>query len=215
MKCLTATLMVFLILTLGCFAHSADLIIDGVPNTAIWTSPDVSKGEDYFKKTSINLHFTTKIKPLRFTVKPAAQSGMSYIIEFKDNPKPYESYAITLPVDFVCDSELSNILIDGYDNIEEGIYVQIAEYDFIGDGIPEVIIAAGDGVAYMCMNIFKYNPPELEMKNEDWKLIGKFSGQDRAAIDGQSILFKHGSRGFAEDIICTKEKCFDISDRAR
>jgi hypothetical protein len=211
MKYLEVTFIFFLFLALGRFSHASELLINGVENTTVWTVPDVSKGEDYSKKASINLHFSTKVKPLRFTVKPAAQSGMSYIIEFKHNPNPNESYAVRLPVDLICDAEINDILFDENNEILEGAYLQIAEHDFIGDGIPEVIIAAGDGATYMCMNIFQYNPPALETENENWKLIGKFSGQDKAAIDGQTILFKHGSRGFEEDVICKKNKCFNIA----
>ncbi len=187
------------------YAKDAKPIIKGLKNTAIWSPPDISKGEDAFKKASIKLHFDTKVRPLRLSVKAAAQSGMRYLIEFKENPKQNEPYAVTLPVNFKCDEDL-NFILDEYEDIAEGYYVQIGEYDFNNDGRPEVIVGGGDGVSYMCVNIFRYHPPEEKMRNEDWELVGKFSGQVEAIIEGQSIRLPYGSQGLESEQTWVKDK---------
>jgi hypothetical protein len=44
--------------------------------------------------------------------------------------------------------------------INQGCYVQVAEHDFDGDDIPEIVVAVGDGMLDMALNVVTYYAPQ-------------------------------------------------------
>ncbi|EIC23166.1 hypothetical protein [Thiorhodovibrio frisius] len=177
-----------LLLMLTCVAFAANAagtLLQGIDQTAVWNHPD-----DLFAPSELTLEFKTAIKPDSLIVKTASPNGMDYLVL-------YEKLEVAgrLPVDFS-----GSDCIEG-DEIAASCFLQAGQHDFDADGLPEIVLVLGDGLINLQVNIVAYHPPARPadaMRSENWELIGNFSGQTKAIIDGQSILLPFGSQGLEE-----------------
>jgi hypothetical protein len=140
------------------------------------------------KESVLKLHFNTKVKPIDFVVGLDTPIGLRYVVLFN-------KYGVYLPVDFG-DNDCKK---GEYEEVSDSCYIQAGEYDFDKNGIPEIVIALGDGLCNLHINIFKYHPPQNEddaIRPENWELIGNFEAQTKAIMEDKSVIMPFGSHGF-------------------
>lgn len=177
---------------IGCLPASgsavADTLLTGLDRTITWNHP-----EEFFAASALNLEFDAVIKPDRLIVKRASQAGMDYLVMFEAL-----NIASYLPTDF------ENDCIDESSEIAESCFVQAGTHDFDADGLPEIILAVGDGLVNLQVNVFSYHPPARPadaMRTENWELVGNFSGQSKVEIKGQAVIIPFGSQGFEQKMV--------------
>ena len=143
----------------------------------------------FFEVSTLPLEFATTIKPNYLAIRRASQAGMDYLVVFENF-----DMAIRLPVEFENDC-MEN------EDITESCFIEAGTHDFDADGLPEIIVAVGDGSVNLQVNIFSYHPPANAVdanRTENFKLIGNFSWQSEAIIKNQSIIFPFGSQGLEQ-----------------
>lgn len=85
------------------------------------------------------------------------------------------------------------------------VCAQACEYDFNRDGRPELILALGNHLDELHLNVFAYDPPRAPSKDyfelcdqvkKAWKLVGVCEGQSVAEIaeDG-AVIMPYGTKG--------------------
>ena len=88
-----------------------------------------------------------------------------------------------------------------YEVLGEARVVHIAIKDVTRDGLPEILVAASDGVASLRLYIWGLNQrgrETRELKKENVAQLGDMQGQYRAVIHGGgTIVLPYGSQGFA------------------
>ncbi len=130
------------------------------------------------------------VKPTAILLGQRQPHGVNIVALFGD-------YAFDLPVDFGEEA-------DGFDDhgdLKPDWRVQAAVHDFDGDGVPEVLIAVGDGLVTLTVHVFAYDDPGSEkdlFQNSNWRLIGRIWGQEKAIVRGRSIEVPIGSQGLFE-----------------
>jgi hypothetical protein len=174
-----------------------DFLVQGIKNSVIWGKFD---REEVFLELSgasvagwpvslaINLDEQER---LHFTL-----TGDDYQIPLQVNPAKAEAF-------------------EENGRLNKHYYVQAGEYDFDGDGLPELVVAIGDNSIDLVINVFKYTPPPsggpLKIQSENWVIVGTFMGQNKAFINGRNIRlpytavniemeYKWGKSGFTEII---------------
>lgn len=175
----------------------ADTLISGLDRTITWNHP-----EEFFAASSLDLEFEAPIKPDRLIVKRASQAGMDYLVMFENL-----NIASYLPTDF------ENDCIDESSEIVESCFVQAGTHDFDADGLPEIILAVGDGFVNLQVNVFSYHPPARPadaIRTENWELIGNFSGQSKVVIKGKSVIIPFGSQGLEQKMVFIDRSFFEI-----
>ena len=174
---------IIFIISLTC-VYGQDLIY-GVENKIIW-------GKESTKDITLSLDFKTKVKPNQILIGYNSPSGTKFYVTFKD-----------LGV-FV---DLLNIIsmeggLNEYGDCDEGFYIEVATHDFDNDKNPEIIIAVGNGLFEMWVNIIKYHPPlkpEDAIRTENWTVVASFYGQNEIHIDKQVINVPIGTQGLFEE----------------
>lgn len=168
------------------------MMIAGVKKVVTWGLSDR-------KPVTLKLHFKTAVRPKELVIRMASQAGIDYLILF-DKAK------VRLP------HELTSKYTGGinmFGNLEEGFFVQAAEHDFDKDGVPEIIIAVGDGASEVIANVFMYHPPAQQRdagRVQNWELVGQFDGQAKIIVDGPSLTIPYGGQGLAEEWTWVKRK---------
>jgi hypothetical protein len=74
-------------------------------------------------------------------------------------------------------------------DMEPGYTLRVVEHDFDGDKVPEVVVAVGDGLVNLAVNVFKAAGANT------WKRVGDFEGQQRAILERDTIVLPYGSQG--------------------
>lgn len=95
--------------------------------------------------------------------------------------------------------------------INQGYYVQVAEHDFDSDDVPEIVVAVGNEMFDMELKVVKYHAPQSlnnAGRQENWELIGSFSGQDKAYLQQDTIELPVGVQGLFEEYTLVKGKFF-------
>ncbi|MBK1655901.1 hypothetical protein CKO29_14510 [Allochromatium vinosum] len=185
---------------------AAETLLQGIEQTTVWNHPD-----ELFAPSVLPLAFKTPIKPDTLIVKTAAQAGMDYLVLYEQL-----SVASRLPVDFAgsdCIEGDQDVTGDG--DIAASCFLQAGQHDFDADGLPEIVLALGDGTLNLQVNIFAYHPPARPVdaiRSENWELIGHFTGQSKAIMDGRSILLPFGSQGLEEKRTLIDGKFLNASD---
>ncbi len=144
-----------------------------------------------------------RVRPKEMKIGIASQSGMDYKVYFDD-------YAVRLPDELTSDHSEG---IDEYGNIAEDFVVQSAEHDFEKDGVPEIIIAVGNGLTDLAINVFKYHPPQQPKdarRVENWELIGQFRGQSEMIVDASSFSLPFGGQGRFAEYLWAKGRFVEI-----
>jgi hypothetical protein len=98
---------------------------------------------------------------------------------------------------------------DDFGELEEDFHIEATTYDFEKDGNPEIIVAVGDGLVQLAVNVFKYHPPastEDASRWENWSLLGNFTGQAKMILSDDAIVLPFGSQGLFEEFSWFKGK---------
>jgi hypothetical protein len=173
-----------------CFLLSAQaapesLLVLGLENSATWLGQKDSKTE-----VSLPLRFKSKVKPIALIVGQDHPNSTKFLVLF-------DQVAIPLPVNFADSSAFGES-----GNIENGYRIQFGEHDFNHDGQPEIVIAVGDGLVNLAINVFYYFPPANPSdaaRLSNWKLVGRFSGQSNAIVKKDRIKLPFGSQGLLDE----------------
>ena len=87
---------------------------------------------------------------------------------------------------------------DGHGDLTSGCYAQLDLVDFAKTGIPDVVVAIGNGNGPLLVNVIRYYPPHSAAnvsRAKNWKLIGAFSGQRQAFVGPSEIKLPYGPLG--------------------
>lgn len=171
---------------------ASDQILYGIEKVATWNHP-----ADIFAESVLDLDDGSRMQPDKLIVRRATQAGMDYQVLFERL-----RIASRLPVEFDDSPCLEGERdVSGGGDIQADCLVQVGAHDFDADGRPELVIALGDGLTELQVEIFAYHPPAVPadaIRPENWELIGKLSGQARAVIEGRSVLLPFGGQGLEE-----------------
>lgn len=162
-----------------------------MPNSKIW-------GKKSFADITMPLHFSARVKPTLLVIGRDHPNGTRFLAMFP-------GIGVNLPLDFGKDFAG----LDEFGDLNKGYFVQVAEHDFDHDGIPELIIAIGNGSTDLGVNIIKYHPPQLQKdagREQNWSLVGKLSGQELARVSGDTIELPYGSQGLYDEYTWVKGK---------
>jgi len=165
--------------------------IISIPNSIIW-------GKTSFDNVTLKLNYKSTVKPTELIVGRDHPNGIRILALFP-------GYGVHLPVKYEKDFGGFN----DYGELNEGYYIQVVEYDFDRDDAPEIIVAVGNGLTDLAVNIVKYNAPKLPKdagRNENWSLVGSFSGQEKVLIEGNTISLPYGSQGLYTKYTWSKNK---------
>ena len=193
-------IMLLLVLCCSCqssMAHAQllQLVVDSrlkpMPGSKVW-------GRTSSKNIVFPLHYNSHVKPTCLVIGRDHPNGMRFLAMFP-------GYGVNLPLKFVNGFEGFNE--DG--ELKQGYYIQVAEHDFDHDGTPEIIIAIGDGLVDLSINVIKYHAPQSAKdagREANWSLIGSYSGQAKAEIGGDTIQIPIGSQGLYDEYTWVKGK---------
>ncbi len=165
--------------------------IQSIPKSKVW-------GKSSFDDVIFELNYQSKVRPTELIIGQDHPNGTKILAIF---PR----YGVHLPLQFADDFEGFN----EFGDINEGYYLQVAEHDFDNDGEPEIVVAVGDGLVNLSINIVKYHAPlstEDAGRDENWELVGTFSGQENAVMDGNTISLPYGSQGLFTEYTWVKNK---------
>lgn len=88
-------------------------------------------------------------------------------------------------------------------------FAQVAIKDVTNDGLPEVLVAFGDGLVFLRVAVFGFNElgrKSRQITKQSFGLIDQFEGQSNAYIhEGGTLLLPYGSQGMAFEIKWTGE----------
>jgi len=192
---------------LTCAAIASDTsLISGLEQTIRWNHPD-----DFFAESVLRLAYSTTVKPEALIIRRATQAGMDYWVTFEAL-----GTASRLPVEFDGACIEGNRDVSGGGEVAQGCFVQAGAHDFNADGLPEIIIALGDGWRHLEINVFSYHPPAHSsdaIRAENWALIGHFSGQSKATIADQSIALAFGSQGLEQKLLFVDGRFMELVPR--
>ncbi|MFZ4699122.1 MAG: hypothetical protein ACOYMG_03645 [Candidatus Methylumidiphilus sp.] len=158
-----------------------------VPNSVIWTGYPQTD-------VALELHFRAAIRPTTLIVGQNHPNTTKFFVFYSINGSPL-GVAGQLPVDL-------GDAFNNYGDLQDGCYLQAAEYDFNSDGNPELIVAASCDSATLYVNVFMFNA-KMAAKDagraDNWRLIGKFQGQFKMTVHDNIVELPYGTAGlFAE-----------------
>lgn len=165
--------------------------IKAIPNSVIW-------GKKSFDNVTLKLNYTSEIRPTELTIGLNHPNGIRILALFP-------GCGVNLPLKY--EKDFGGI--NEYGDLNKGYYIQIAEHDFDNDGAPEIIIAVGDGLTDLAVNIVKYHAPQSSKdagSDKNWSLVGSFTGQEKAIIEEDSISLPYGSQGLFTKYKLAKNK---------
>lgn len=179
-----ALLSIIMFVTTVTVVSGQDLIL-GVENSVIW-------GKESTSDVSLDLSYKAKVKPASMKIGYDNPNGTKFRIYFKD---------LNVAID------LRNIIsmssgMNEWGECNQGYYVQVATHDFDGDKNPEIIIAVGNGLFDMSVNVIKYHPPinsDDAIRNENWSIVANFEGQDKIYVENGVITVPIGSQGLFDE----------------
>ncbi|MUT64926.1 hypothetical protein [Paenibacillus sp. NEAU-GSW1] len=90
---------------------------------------------------------------------------------------------------------------DDYGDLKEGFSLYIKEYDFENDSVPEVVIAASDGMLETYTWVFSYNYVFTEIEASPLDLIWYGEGQSDLILEDNKILMPFGSQGLFDEYV--------------
>ena len=118
------------------------------------------------------------------------QAMLELRVIYNDGTKP------TLPIEMAT----NDACLDGYGGLNDGCFIDFAIYDFNQDGVPEVVLAVGNGLTEQKVYVAQYHPPAKKqdrLRNENWTSVA-LEGQSDCYISRDTISFRVGSRGFTD-----------------
>lgn len=123
--------------------------------------------------------------------------------------KKDENIGVQLPNDFTIGFGLEG-------ELKKGSYLQICEYDFDNDRIPEIIIGIKNELDIQ-INVIRFHPPVLEkdfIREENWEIIGSFEGfyPTKAFISNSTVCVWYGSQGLYTEYTHLNNKFIQTSE---
>lgn len=165
--------------------------IQTIPTSRTW-------GRTSFDDLTFELNYPMAVKPTALLVGRNTPNGTRFVALFPER-------GVHLPLEFADDFRG----FDEWGEMNEAYYVQVAEHDFDSDGAPEIVIAVGDGLVDLTVNIIKYHAPispDDAGRRENWALVGSLTGQQKAIINGNAISLPYGSQGLYTEFTWLKNK---------
>ncbi len=144
------------------------------------------------------LHYHSRVKPTYLLIGRDHPNGVRFLAMFP-------GYGVNLPLKFPNNFE-------GFDEdgeLKPGYSVQVAEHDFDHDGVPEIVVAIGDGLTDLSVNIIKYHAPQFIQdadREANWTLMGSYWGQTKAEIKDDTVQIPIGSQGLYDEYTWVKGK---------
>jgi len=86
---------------------------------------------------------------------------------------------------------------DEYGDLVEGFSLYVTEYDFTGDGVPEVVLAASDRMLETYVWVYNYTFSEYDIAPLELAWSGE--GQSDVWLEGDRIVLPYGSQGLADE----------------
>lgn len=104
--------------------------------------------------------------------------------------------------------ELSTELADGnmgpfdeYGDLVEGFSLYVTEYDFAGDGVPEVVLAASDQMLETYVWVYNYNYTFSEYDVAPLELVWFGEGQSDVWLEGDRVVLPYGGQGVVKEYV--------------
>jgi hypothetical protein len=95
------------------------------------------------------------------------------------------------------------------DSLTRGHIAQVVIKDITNDGLPEVLVAFGDGFSYLQVFVFGFNAVGRKSRlitKETFALLGEFKGQSKGFVhEGGTLMLPYGSQGCVSEIKWTGE----------
>lgn len=179
--------------------EQGELIKQMIKNRVQPITKSIVWGKTSFDDVILKLNYSSVVKPTTLRIGQDTPNGIKIMAIFP------EYAVVNMPVDFGGDFGGFN----DYGELNEGYYIQVAEHDFNNDSIPEIIVAVGNGSHDLVVNVIKYHAPaslEDAGRPENWELLGMFTGQQEAFIDGEAISLPFGSQGLYTEYTWVKTK---------
>lgn len=90
---------------------------------------------------------------------------------------------------------------DDFGDLKEGFSLYVKDYDFGNDSVPEIVIAASDGMLETYVWVFGYNYTFMEYGTSPLDLIWNGEGQSDVILEANKILLPFGSQGLFEEYV--------------
>jgi len=90
---------------------------------------------------------------------------------------------------------------DNYGDLIEGFNLYITEYDFAGDGVPEVVLAVSDRMLETYVWVYNYNYTFSEYDIAPLELVWSGEGQSDVWLEGDRIMLPYGSQGLVDEYV--------------
>jgi hypothetical protein len=103
---------------------------------------------------------------------------------------------------------------DGSGELKTGCYAQLAVVDFDQNSIPYIVVAFGDGLISLRVNVIRYHPPALPTdlsREQNFELVGSFDGQSEAIINPKKVILPIGSQGLGNEFAYVEGKFLDFN----
>ena len=171
-----------------------------IPGAKTWgRTPD--------KDVSLPLRYRARVRPTELIVGRDHPNGTRLLALFPRSK--LEFTGVELPVNFAKGFQG----FDDYGDLKPGYTVEVVQRDFSHRGAPEILVAVGDGRTELALNIVQYHAPKLARNAgspKNWSVIGSFSGQTSAEIQGGVIQIPTGSQGRRKTYQWIKGKFLEI-----
>ena len=143
------------------------------------------------KDVALPLHYRARVRPAELIVGRDHPNGTRLLVIF---PHGKAALGVELPVNF--GKKFRGF--DAYGDLKPGYTIEVIQYDFSHNGAPEIVVAVGDGRTELALNVIQYHAPKSTRdaaSPKNWTVIGSFSGQAGAEIQGGIIRVAAGSQG--------------------
>lgn len=177
-------------------AAHAQLLERAVKGKAVKMPHSVVWGKQGTADAVLKLRYRGRVKPDALVIGRDHPNGVRFLALFPRD-------GVNLPLAF--GKEFGGF--DEYGELKRGYFIQAANYDFDGDGEPEIIVAVGDGLTDLAMNVLRFRAPMSPAnagRVENWTRVGSFYGQAKAVVEGRKIVLPVGSQGLFEEYIWSK-----------
>ncbi|OWR30773.1 hypothetical protein CDO73_09280 [Saccharibacillus sp. O23] len=144
-------------------------------------------------ETDLALSIVLDGEPLNVIIGQDTPNGVKTIV-FSDTMKQ----GWNLPVE-VADANFSPF--DDFGDLKEGFSLFVTKHDFAGDGVPEVVLAASDGMLETYVWVYNYDYTFSEYDAPPLSLAWYGEGQSGLQLNGDRIELPYGSQGLVDEYV--------------
>jgi hypothetical protein len=163
-----------------------------MPHSKLW-------GNTTSKDILVELHYRSRVRPSSLLVGCDHPNGIRFLVMFASD-------GVRVPLPLYFDNAFEGF--DEFGDLNKDYGVQVVEHDFDRYDTPEIIVAVGNELTNLVVNIITYHAPASEKdasREENWSLIGSFTGQAHASIKGNAITLPIGSQGVYDEYTWVKD----------